>query len=142
VAGSDRLHLIAMVSEILETHPLSAHVDRGLLAACIDLCAECNETCTVCADASLAESDVVEMRRSIRLCLDCADVCVATGRVLARQTDFEHETAKAMLEVCVRACGICAQECERHAQMHEHCRLCAEVCRRCEAACSRLLDKV
>jgi hypothetical protein len=130
-----------MVLEILETHPLPAQVDRELLAACIDTCAECNSTCTVCADASLAEADFVEMRRSTRLCLDCADVCVATGRVLARQTDYEHEIAKAMLEACVRACGICAQECERHAQMHEHCRLSAEVCRRCEAACSRLLDK-
>jgi hypothetical protein len=128
--------------EILETHPLPAHVDRDLLASCIEACAECNATCTVCADASLAEESVIEMRRSIRLCLDCADVCVATGRVLARQTDYEHETAKAMLEACVRACGICAQECERHAHMHEHCRLCAEVCRRCEAACSRLRDKV
>jgi hypothetical protein len=129
-----------MVLEILETHPLPAQVDRELLAACIDACAESNSTCTVCADASLAEPDPVEMRRSIRLCLDCADVCVATGRVLARQTDYEHEIAHAMLEACVRACGICAQECERHPD-HEHCRLCAEVCRRCEAACSRLLDK-
>jgi hypothetical protein len=83
----------------------------------------------------------VDLRRTIRLCLDCADVCVATGRVLVRQTDYEHEIAKALLEACVRTCGICAQECERHAQMHEHCRLCAETCRRCEAACSRLLDK-
>jgi hypothetical protein len=130
-----------MVLEILETHPLPANVDRVLIAACVDACAECNPMCTVCADASVAEADVVEMRRSIRLYLNYTDVCVATGRVLARQTDYEHETAKAMLEACVRACGICAQECERHAQMHEHCRLCAEVCRRCEAACSRLLDK-
>ncbi|HEX4733039.1 MAG TPA: four-helix bundle copper-binding protein [Thermoleophilaceae bacterium] len=130
-----------MVLEILETHPLPAQLDRELVAAGVDACADCAPACTVCADSSLAEADVAEMRRSIRLCQDCADVCVTTGRVLARQTEYEHEIAKAMIEACVRACGICAQECEKHAHMHEHCRLCAEVCRRCEAACSRLVDK-
>ena len=61
--------------EVLETHPAPAQLDRDLLARCIDECLACQQSCTACADASLAEDDVEEMRRWIRLCLDCADVC-------------------------------------------------------------------
>ena len=79
--------------------------------------------------------------RCIRLCLD-ADVCIATGRMVSRQTDYEPETARAEVESCRQSCSTCAEECERHAQHHEHCRLCAESCRRCEAACTALLDAI
>ena len=86
--------------------------------------------------------DVAEMRRCIRLCLDCADVCIATGRMVSRQTEYEPETTRAEVESCRQSCSTCGEECERHAQHHEHCRLCAESCRRCEAACAALLDAI
>jgi hypothetical protein len=73
--------------EILESHPLPANIDRELLAACIDTCGECNSSCTVCADASLAQAEVAEMRRSIRLCLDCADVCRRCEAACSRLLD-------------------------------------------------------
>jgi ferredoxin len=81
--------------QMLEAHPGPAHVDRDLLARCIDECLACLQSCTACADANLAEEDVAEMRRCIRLCLDCADVCEATARLLSRQTDYLPETARA-----------------------------------------------
>ena len=90
----------------------------------------------------MAEDDVVEMRRSIRLCLDCADVCTATGRVLSRQTEYAAETARVQVRSCRELCAACAEECERHADHHEHCRICAEECRRCEETCDAVLDAI
>ena len=127
------------VAEILRTHPRPLIADIAVLAACIDECAECAATCTVCADASLAEDDVREMVRCIRLCLDCADACVDAGRILSRQTDPDRDTQVTALEACLAVCRACAAECQRHAQRHEHCRLSADECRKCEARCDELL---
>jgi hypothetical protein len=127
------------VEAILQTHPRPLIADAAVLARCIDECATCAATCTICADACLGEDDVRELERCIRRCLDCADACGAVGRIVSRQTDPEGSAQASVLEACVTACRTSAEECERHAQHHEHCRLCAEECRRCEQACDELL---
>jgi hypothetical protein len=121
------------VTTILETHPEATANEA--LARCVLECSVCALTCTSCADACLAEEHVQELVRCIRLNLDCAEICEATGRVLTRQTSFEQGVAQSMLDACVQVCRACAEECERHAHHHEHCRVCAEACRRCEQAC-------
>jgi hypothetical protein len=93
-------------------------------------------------DADLAEDDVREMLRCIRLCLDCADACDATGRIVTRQTAPDLRLIRAIVEACAVACLACAEECDRHAAHHEHCRLCAEACRRCKKACDDLLATI
>jgi hypothetical protein len=128
------------VTEMLDTHPWPGHVDREVLASCIEECVSCAQTCTSCSDACLSEDMVAELRKCIRLNLDCADICAATAAVLTRQTEYDAPTSKAQLESCREVCRTCAEECERHAQMHEHCRICAEACRRCEQACQVLLS--
>jgi hypothetical protein len=128
------------VTKMLETHPQATA--NEVLARCIEQCFACALTCTSCADACLAEEQVQELVRCIRLNLDCADVCDATGRVLTRQTSSEPPLARSMLEVCAQACRVCAEECERHAHHHEHCRVCAEACRRCEQACEDLRTSI
>jgi hypothetical protein len=124
------------VTAMLETHPQATANEA--LARCVQECFVCALTCTSCADACLAEERVQELTRCIRLNLDCADVCDATGRVLTRQTSTEAGLVRSLLEACAQACRVCAEECERHAQHHEHCRVCAEACRRCEQACEDL----
>jgi hypothetical protein len=124
------------VTKMLETHPQATANEA--LARCIEQCFACALSCTSCADACLAEEQVQELIRCIRLNLDCADVCDATGRVLTRQTNSEPRLTRSVLDSCVQACRICAEECERHAPHHEHCRVCAEACRRCEQACEDL----
>jgi hypothetical protein len=133
---------VALSKEMLEAHPSPAQVDRDVVARCIDECLACLQSCTGCADASLAESDVGDLRTCIRRCLDCADVCEATARALSRQTGYVAATARAQVSSCWEMCSLCAHECERHAAHHEHCRLCAEECRRCEQACSAVLDAI
>lgn len=124
---------------ILEAHPRAAPVDRVLLADALNACLHCMVACVSCADAVLAEEGVRGLRRCARLNLDCADVCVTTIGVLARQTEFDHGIARAALAMCSRACSSCAQECERHVSSHAHCRLCARACRIAEQKCEDLL---
>lgn len=129
-------------SEMLQTHPQveTVAVDRQALIDCIEACYRCAQTCTACADACLGESMVEELVACIRLNLDCADVCAATGNLLSRQTSANWQLIQAQLRACATACQLCGAECERHADMHEHCRVCAEMCRQCEDACRRLLN--
>jgi SAM-dependent methyltransferase len=129
------------VQEILRTHP-AAHALSDELVRCIEECFACAQSCTACADACLGEEDVAGLRKCIRLDLDCADLCTATGRILSRQTEPDTALLRTTVEACAQACRACAEECERHAQHHEHCRVCAEACRRCEEACRSLLAAV
>jgi len=133
---------MAQAMQMLETHPWPGHVERETLARCIEECFACAQSCTACADACLGEENVADLRRCIRINLDCADVCVTTGRAVTRQTEPETAILRAFVEACAEACRACAEECERHATHHEHCRVCAEACRRCEDACRALLGSL
>jgi len=126
--------------QMLDTYPGTPKIEAGMLATTIDALNDCAQACTADADDDLSEQNVTEMIKCIWLCLDCADVCIATVGVTSRQTDYDPNVTKPLLEACVATCKACGDECERHAQMHEHCRICAEACRRCEQACRELLD--
>jgi hypothetical protein len=125
--------------QLLVTYPRIFNVDTDVLAATTDAVNDCAQACTGCADDDLSEPDITELVKCIRLCLDCADVCTATVRVISRQTEYDANLTRSLLEACATACKSCGDECERHAQMHEHCRVCATACRRCEQACRQLL---
>jgi hypothetical protein len=131
---------VMQTREMLETHPWPGNVDRDVLARCISECFACGQACTSCADACLSEDTVADLRKCISLNLVCSSVCITTGEVLTRQTEYDAPTSKAQLQACLEACRTCAEECERHAEMHEHCRICADACRRCADACQALLD--
>ena len=75
----------------------------------------------------------MDMRQCIRACLDCADVCEATGKLAVRRTGSNEAVLRETLELCARICDACAAECEKHE--HEHCRLCAQMCRECAEDC-------
>jgi hypothetical protein len=126
--------------QMLDSYQGTLNVDAALLAAAIDAVSDCAQACTADTDADLGEHDVTEMITCIRLCLDCTDVCTATGRVISRPAGYDAHVARPLLQACVAICKSCGDECERHARMHEHCRVCAEACRRCERACRELLD--
>ena len=133
---------MSYAQKMIQTNPSGAAVDAATLVECIEACFDCAQACTACADACLGEEDPKAMARCIRLDLDCAEVCDATGRILSRQTAFEPEMARAILEACARACRLCGDECEQHAEHMEHCGICAQACRRCESACNNLLSAI
>ena len=125
--------------DMIRTHPHVRGNTNDALIRCIEECYSCAQACTSCADACLGEDMVQKLTQCVRLNLDCADVCAATGAVATRRTGSNEEVIRAMLQACATACRLCAEECERHAGMHEHCRICAESCRRCEKACQEAL---
>jgi hypothetical protein len=127
---------------MLETHPYGSGPDRAVRNQAAQALSVCAEYCAACADACLAEEGVAELRRCIRMDLDCADLCAAAARVVARQTEGDSAMFSSLLTACIEACERCAEECEHHADHHEHCRLCAEACRRCAEACVELLRAV
>ena len=126
--------------EMLEASPSGVPLGVAEVAEAIDACLNCDQTCTSCADADLAEDEVAEMRACIALCLNCADVCGLTARVLSRPAHWEPYVAHRLLQACVRACTSSAAECARHAEHHRHCAICERSCRVCLQACSALLE--
>lgn len=126
--------------DMIETVPGGVPLGAEPVAAAIDACLRCVQSCTTCANADLVEDDVAEMRTCIARCLNCADVCQATARLLSRPADSEPAVVQLLLQACVRTCASCADECARHAQHHRHCAICESVCRACVEACTALLD--
>jgi hypothetical protein len=120
---------------IISAHPQVRGKINATLIRRIDACYDCAQACTACADACLAEEMVKELTQCIRLNLDCADVCIATGALASRRTGGNETTLKSMLDVCAQACRLCGQECAQHASQHEHCRACADACQHCEQLC-------
>jgi len=125
--------------QMLATYPSDLAVDAGVLAEAIDALNSCAQACTADNEADLSEPSLAELVKCIRLCLDCADVCIATVSVVTRQAQYDANVTQPLLQACVAICKSCGDECERHAHKHEHCRVCAEACRRCEKACRQLL---
>ncbi|MDO8209073.1 four-helix bundle copper-binding protein [Conexibacter sp. CPCC 206217] len=134
---------MAYAKAMLDTHPDppggGSGVDPAAIARCAEACAECAQLSTMCADACLGEPTALEMRSCIRSDLDCADVCAATARVVARQTAFDTAVVRTLVAACAEICGASAEECERHAAHHAHCRICGEATRRCQQACEQLM---
>ncbi|HYB88739.1 MAG TPA: four-helix bundle copper-binding protein [Streptosporangiaceae bacterium] len=128
--------------QMLDAYPGKLNTDAGVLAATIDALSDCAQACTADVDANLAEQDLADMVRCIRLCLDCADVCTATIGVISRQAIWDASVIRPLLEACVATCRSCGDECARHAPHHAHCRVCEQACRRCEQACQELLGVV
>lgn len=128
--------MTATIERMFDTHPNPTDTDGSVTAACVEACFDCVQACTVCADACLVEHE--DMRKCVRLNLDCADICDTTGRLLARASHTDAPMLRALVEACRLACHACAEECGRHADHMEHCAVCAQACRRCEEACERM----
>ena len=125
--------------QLLDSYPGTLNADAGVLAAALDALSDCAQACATDADADLAEENLAEMVKCIRLCLDCTDVCTATLGVVSRQTAYHPAITRPLLEACVATCKSCGDECARHAPHYAHCRVCEQACRRCEQACRELL---
>ena len=130
---------MSVVRAMFRSHPEHpAHSET--ITACIDACSLCVETCTACADACLSEKHMESLISCIRMNLDCAAVCAATGSVMARANKAgNRQPLEAQLTTCIAFCRACASECTRHADRHKHCRVCAEACTKCAECCTQML---
>jgi hypothetical protein len=129
-------------SQMMHSHPhVKGSVNDALITS-IEASYSCAQACTSCADACLGEPMVQQLTQCIRLNLDCADICAATGSVATRRSGSNDETIRNMLRTCADICVLCAEECRRHAAVHAHCRLCADACITCAQSCEQALDSM
>ena len=131
---------MALARDMLEASPVQSDLDIDAVAAAIEACLTCAQTCTSCANSDLAEPEVAELARCAALCTDCADVCLTTMRVLSRPFASDHRATHHVLRACVLTCTNSAEECARHAAHHRHCAVCEKACRACLHACDALLQ--
>jgi hypothetical protein len=59
------------------------------------------------------------------ICLDCADICSATLKAMARHSVHHGDFARLAAHICRE----CAAQCSKHD--HEHCKRCAAACEKC-----------
>ena len=130
-----------LLDTMFKTHPHPASTHGEEARALVETAVECGQACTVCADACLSEPEVQRLAHIIRLCLDCADICELTARLLVRPSHRDAPTLHLQLQTCVQICRSCADECTECAETMkmEHCRICADACRRCVTACERMM---
>lgn len=126
------------LAAMLRTHPRQP-ATLTLLERCAEACFRCAPICMACADACLSEKNADALTECIRLDLDCADICGATGSILLRLGRHGPQPLQAQLAACAQACRTCAEECRKHAEMHAHCRICAEACQECHDACEEMM---
>ncbi|MCH8561387.1 hypothetical protein [Nesterenkonia sp. DZ6] len=69
-----------------------------VLAGCIQACTDAALACTSCADACLAEDAVAQLRTTIRLAQDTAEMCTTTAR-MELESDPGQQPTNAAVEV-------------------------------------------
>lgn len=119
--------LEAVLADHPEAPPESLVVDAAQAANA------CAAVCSACADACLGEDGIEDLVACVRLNQDCADICLATARVLGRRTASERTAIGPLLVACAEACDLCAEACAAH--NHSHCQACAAVCQTCAQSC-------
>ncbi|MHC1561065.1 hypothetical protein ACR9E3_19055 [Actinomycetospora sp. C-140] len=92
---------------------VSAPVDAALAAL-----AECGRVSTACAGSMI---EIGGMAEEVRHALDCADLCGAAERVLARHGALDDPAVSAAIDAATTACRESAQACGAHADHHPHC---------------------
>ena len=95
---------------------------------CIDACLASAMACEKCI------SECIEARHldCLKICRDCADVCMLCARLQARGSDFNLHA------LCEKICSACSRECEKHAAHLLCCRECALACQRCAETCREM----
>jgi hypothetical protein len=127
--------------ELFDSLTTSVNIDGERWSAAIDALGSCHEAVTVCAAAMLSSEDRARTS-AIQRDLDCADVTLATLRVLSRATGSDPTLLSAQLEACLLACERSHESCSAHAEHHRHCRICSQTTKQCADACRDLLAAV
>lgn len=114
-----------------------AHSEHDeMLQACAKACSDCQRACDTCSThcSHLLSEGKKEHLATLMSCADCATVCVAASRIVARG----GPQSTLICECCAKACDQCAAACEKFPD-DKHMKACAEECRRCEKSCRAML---
>jgi hypothetical protein len=100
--------------------------------ACAAAQVECDANFHHCAE--MVSGGKKDHAKSMRLSIDCAELCAATARLCGRESPLGLAAA----ETCAKACEACAAECEKEAS-DEQMKACAKACRDCAAECHTIV---
>ena len=90
-----------------EPHAKNAkHFDQ-----CAKACAECLQECDSCYHhcAGLVVEGHKDHARTMKLCVDCGEICSAAAKLAARQSVL----AAILCDACAKACDECNAACEK-----------------------------
>jgi hypothetical protein len=101
------------------------------LERCIENCINCHRTCLETAAIHFRGERGKEWpEATIRLLIDCAEICRTSADFMIRGSPLHPHTCRA----CAAVCEQCALECERLGE-DPHMAACVEICRRCGESC-------
>ena len=115
--------------------------DRSMsqeMSKCIAACFGCAMACNRCSDDMMgmeAHGNALLMNRCIRLCRECAEICLLAAQWMSRMSPLSDQGCR----LCADVCDLCAETCEQHAPHHALCGPCAQECRRCADLCRQML---
>lgn len=96
--------------------------------SCIEALEICVHACSDYAARNIREGCLPACALT---CLNCADICATTLKVIARDSVHGRDLAR----VCAQICRECAAECEKDAYRREHYLMCKRTCEVCAAEC-------
>ena len=113
--------------------PIPGDVDPRMPAfsSCAKECDDCARSCemSVAHCGQLIVDGRKEQFVTQRMCQDCAAICSAASRIIAKDGPFTD----LICSTCIEACGRCAVACEKSGDAIL--KKCADDCRKCEKAC-------
>jgi hypothetical protein len=129
----------ALVALALTTTAPAQHEHAKHFDKCAKACDDCKRECDSCFHhcAHLVADGKKDHARSMKLCVDCAEVCSTAGRLSARHSALSVIAC----EACAKACDVCAEECEKH-KGDKHMAACAKACRDCANECREMVKHV
>lgn len=102
-----------------------------LFLTCARDCDECARTCELAAAHCLTmlADGRKEIIPTLRTCQDCAAICAAASRIIAKDGPLAEVIAASCQEACKRCAVLCEKSSDTILQD------CSKACRRCEKCC-------
>jgi uncharacterized protein YndB with AHSA1/START domain len=121
-------------SRVSADDPHAKHAEP--LSHCAKACVECSQECDSCYQhcAGLVAEGHKDHAGTMRLCVDCSEICSTAAKLVARQSTLAATTC----EACAKACDECAAACGKFPD-DKHMARCATACRDCAAACRDMI---
>jgi hypothetical protein len=106
---------------------------------CAKACAECLLDCDSCYHhcAGLVVEGHKDHAKTMKLCVDCGEICSAAAKLAARQSVL----ATILCEACAKACDECKAACEKYPDDKIMAK-CAKACHDCADACREMIKNV
>jgi hypothetical protein len=139
-SGLGRLLSIAVldVPAVKEARRDEDHKYVEHFAKCARMIAACQLECDACFNhcAQRVADGATEHARSMRLCLDCAELCSMAARLTVRHSPLSAVAC----EACAKGCDLCATSCEQ-VGADKSMAACAKVCRECAKECREMVKR-